>query len=556
MTAKKTTKTTAKAGAKTSRKTKSTSDKSVKTLIGTCEIGTAGTVVKPEVNAAISGMADMGHTARFRQSNPTPIMSEDGSTINYIPWGGDNRLPRHIAVATAALPYTAQAITWLRDMVMGLGPKLMYHSSVYDTQTGRMKEISFPYEHGGEYLRSRIALCENDEERDRLKDDLRKWEDSYLGEPDPNNPSLRRYGIKTFLEENDIADLMQRWSTDQTLYDMCFPIIGLSADKHWANGYKDEVLSWRPRITRLGHIPAVAARMEEMDDRLDIRHVLYAEKWRGDATAELELKDVVAYPTLFSKNFLTKLRAICREQEFVEPKQRTYWYAAPLIMTDAANPYYPQPAWWSVFESKLYENVITLFADRATARQNATMWGKAIYINSEYLRTIFADRGISDSPEEQQAIREEIYDNINKFLRRRENNGKTICLDTFLSPDGRGMEKSVTIEDVATNKTADIDLTKDLAPLCSSIFFAMGVHPALIGAVPGDMKSSSGTYQRELTLLKQNQLSPRQRQFLRLLQNIAVFNEWDTHAQWVIRQQVLTTLDRNPEGTEEVEREQ
>lgn len=541
--------------ASTSRRSQPSTSEHDRTLVSEISLQ-GGSKISSNVQAAITGMADMGSTYRIKQSNPVPIKVGDNELLDYIPWGCDDRLPRHVAVATAALPYTAQAQSWLRDMVMGLGPKLMYHTSVYDMQSGKMKEITFPYEHGGEYIRGRMASCDDENQLDVLKQELLDWENSYFGEKeDISNPlSPRKYGIKRFLEDNDISDLMQKWATDQTMFDMCIPTIGLSMDNHWASGHKDEVLPWRPRITRLGYIPAVASRMEMMDDKLDIRHILYAEKWRGDTTVELEFKDVVAYPTLFPKNFMQKLRAICREQELVEPSGRTYWYATPLIITDAVNPYYPQPAWWSVFESKLYQNAITLFGDRANARENATMWGKAVYINNEYLRTVCATEG-KDSPEEQQAVRKDIFDNINKFLKKRENNGKTICLDSFLSSDGKTMQKSVEISDVTENSGTQLDLSKDIAPLCSSIFFAMGVHPALIGAVPGDAKSSSGTYQRELTLLKQNQLSTRQRQFLRLLQNISIFNGWDTHAKWVIRQQVLTTLDRNPEGTEEKDSE-
>ena len=95
------------------------------------------------------------------------------------------------------------------------------------------------------------------------------------------------------------------------------------------------------------------------------------------------------------------------------------------------------------------------------------------------------------------------------------------------------------------------DTKDELEEISSIIFFALGIHPALIGAVPGKSGSSGGTYQRELKLLKQQQLTPIQRIYLRYLQNICIFNEWDPHAEWVIREQVLTPLDRSSTGTEE-----
>ena len=51
------------------------------------------------------------------------------------------------------------------------------------------------------------------------------------------------------------------------------------------------------------------------------------------------------------------------------------------------------------------------------------------------------------STEAKQAVRDSIYKKVNEFLQRRENNGKTICLDSF-APDGKTMQHAVEIVDV------------------------------------------------------------------------------------------------------------
>ena len=179
------------------------------------------------------------------------------------------------------------------------------------------------------------------------------------------------------------------------------------------------------------------------------------------------------------------------------------------------------------------------------------MWGKIIFINSEYLRAA-CDELQATTPEAIEQVRQGIYQKVNQFLQRRENNGKTIVLDSFVGPDGKTLQKSVEIVDVP-NTTDAKELKDELEEISSIIFFAIGVHPALIGAVPGKSGSTGGTYQRELQLLKQNQLSPRQRIYLQFLKNVYTFNGWDPHGELVIRQQVLTTLDRSATGTEETE---
>jgi hypothetical protein len=88
--------------------------------------------------------------------------------------------------------------------------------------------------------------------------------------------------------------------------------------------------------------------------------------------------------------------------------------------------------------------------------------------------------------------------------------------------------------------------------LSSIIFFALNIHPDLIGAVPGSQGGSSGgTYQRELYEMKKLMMAPTQKLILKALDVIRDLNEWDTHLTWEIKQMTLTTLDRNKNGLEE-----
>ena len=146
-------------------------------------------------------------------------------------------------------------------------------------------------------------------------------------------------------------------------------------------------------------------------------------------------------------------------------------------------------------------------------------------------------------------MKDKIYEQVESFLKKRENNGKTLFVESFLSQDEKTLWKSIEIVDVP-QATTETDTKEALGEISRTIFFALGVHPSLIGADPGG-SSTGGTFQRELQLLKQQQVSPRQRIYLKFLNNINTFNKWDKHAVWIIREQVLTTLDRNANGMEE-----
>lgn len=485
--------------------------------------------------------------------------AEKVSSYEYLMWGRQDNIPQQVITMTDSNPFTSAAMEWLIGTMEGLGPKLMYHDCIVSAD-GKVEDVVFPFEHGGKYLRAKLKALRNDNNDDTLRYDnsdeikeveaqLKAWEESWYG---TERPGFREKvgGIKTFLEVNDISDLYGRWVSDFQYLDICFPTVGLSTGLHYKEG-SNEIIPWDPFIARLSYIPCVCARYEKRDANLNINHVIHSERWRDYHNATHTDLDTsgVPYPTLFPKNFLPKLRKMVKDAESVGYKQRPYWFCAPISMADPLDNPYPTPKWWSIFKSQYFQYSMTLMADKFQQRKNATMWGKMIFINSYYMEAYCANIG-ADTPEEKQEARKTLYEKINKFLERRENTGKTIALDSILSPDGKTMIDAIKIVDVPPVSMGS-DMKMEFEEIVSTIFFALGVNPGVVGCIPGKTSSNSGTYQRELTLLKQNQMTPRQRKFLRFLKQVFTFNRWDEHAEWVIAQKVLTTLDRNPEGVED-----
>lgn len=549
---------------------------------------------QPEMKCDMSAIGGRGMKDSFgmfdgKQSQPKPTpVGVGGDGLGYIPYGPKDNLPNQIFQYANSLPYTAAALKYITDLTVALGPALMYRCVNY--VNGTVKEQLIPYEDGGVYLRNRIRevrekiaasnnidiQSENSEivpvgNNETKIDDhtihFNEYRVKRLPEPeeepiiDSNAPKPGSYEeelmllekelkdwtytnkeYKAFIEENNLEHHYQKCITDDSHLDIYFPTYGLS---------RGTVGEWKPKIVSIGHLPAVCTRMEQMDTDWRIKHVYFSEKWRQDTTAELESKDMVSYPSLMMDDALKQLRDIVEKNKTTSLRKRPLWFCSPTYYPSMLKPYYPQPAWWSIFPSKVYNYASTLIDDKATARNNATMWGKMIFINLSYLKQLFDQEGIT-TPEEQEQKKNQIYADVENFLRRRENNGKVLFADSFLTNNDTELWKSIEIVDVP-QPSSGADTKAELEEISSIIFFAMGIHPALIGAVPGKSGSTGGTFQRELHLLKQQQVSPRQRIYLKFLQNICAFNGWDSHAQWIIRQQVLTTLDRNANGLEDTE---
>lgn len=552
----------------------------------------ASDTAKPEYLSSrpesVGGGRMQGKFAFFdgKQSNPKPTPAGVGKKgFGYIPWGPQDNLPNQIFQYANALPYTAEALKYITDLTVGLGPKLMYSCPRYIN--GSLKEELIPYEHAGVLLRGCMRdLREKMESRkaeqqtgggqkpvgqssNEIREDAhiihfldaRKGESakpekekqeqkplpgSYEEEMVHLEEALAEWKrtlpeYEQFLEENNVELHYQKCITDDTMMDIYFPVYGLN------RGGKGK---WDAKIRYIGHLPAVCSRMEQMDSNWRVNHVYFSEKWRKDATAELEQKDMVAYPALMAESALRDLRDAVDAYKSRPVGSRPLWFCAPTYYPSMLKPYYPQPAWWSIFPSEIYNYACNLLGDKATARENSTAPRFMIFLNLSYLKQI-CDQNGWNTPEQIEEFKNKIYATVNDFLADRRNNGKSMMLESFLTNNDTELWKSVEIVEVPQAKI-ETDTKEALGEISRTIFFALGVHPSLIGADPGG-SSTGGTFQRELQLLKQQQVSPRQRIYLRFLQNICLFNKWDKRAVWIIREQVLTTLDRNANGIEDMQ---
>lgn len=508
-----------------------------------------------------------------KQSTPMPVENAGTPGFGYIPWGPKNDLPNVIYNLGSRLPYTEAALKFLVELTVGHGPKLMYRWARY--AGGTVKEELVPYENAGVLIRNRMRELKAQLERREAENaaageeggesaqaSMLSWEDALCPKPElpkenpEDEPGTLEFEIrqlkesyrewertlpkhKEFIENNNLTLHFLECMTDYWHMDMYIPTVGFTI------GRSD---GWDPEIKYVDRVADVCGRLEQMDSQLRINYVYYSEAWRKDATAELSARDIVAYPAVQNKTMLGGWRNIVAKNQRTRVRNRPAWVACP-IRYPSPNPYYPRPSWWSIFSSMVYDYASNLVVDKAIARENATMWSKIIFIDQEYLARIFDLQG-AETPEEQEKIRNDIYARVNRLLQRKENNGKTLLMDKYLGSDGKTVQYSIEIVDVP-QPASGAETKDELEEISSIIFFAFGVHPALIGAVPGKSGSTGGTYQRELILIKQNLLDPARSLYLKFLQNIAVFNKWDASAVWKISDLVLTTLDRSKTGTEE-----
>lgn len=512
------------------------------------------------------------------------VKDKDGKPLGdgYVKWGASDCIPSVIPPLAMSSPYTASPLRYLADLTAGLGPRLMY---AFDDDTlceyrkagyrileriEALKKGGEEPTYGGDTARepltgNLVPLDEmKPEERpnpilrglgiDYWKEAYSEWQRTWEGYDEENELGVKRHvpGVREFLEENNLNLHISQCMQDDVMLDMYFPTIGFD--------YKGYRRDWRPVINHIGFLPSHSTRLGRMNATRHINNVYFSDSLRTKgAGGTTTIGNTAAgdqhftmYQAAMPQHLLHDLRYIVESNQKKGPNSRPMWVVCPTFYPSGNKPYYPQPAWWSIFTSKAFDFSATILYDKYKQRENATSFGKLIFISLDYLEAAFSDEGLVGNKEEQQKFIEELDQSIENFLQHRENHGKTMRQWMWMGQDGKE-HHSVEIVDVSDTKSDVVKAGKEELELSTSpIFLALGVDPRLVG-VPMVAASNGGTALREMHLLKQQQLNVKKRLYTDFLNAVAAFNGWTDkgHAQFVIVDQTLTTLDNSKTGTVE-----
>lgn len=498
------------------------------------------------------------------------VTDRDGNPLGegYVKWGAGDNIPSVIPPLAMSSPYTAAPLRYIADLTTGLGVRLMYRMP-----DGDLVE----FRDAGELLQQQIDELEEQSEAEggdiierlekiegtglqkpreqkalkRLKDRYADWERTWLGydEPDAMGDTEHVPGAKQFLEENNLDLLLSQCEQDDVMLDIYFPTVGLQRGRRGR---------WNPKVVQVSMLPAHSTRLGVKNQYGHINTAYYSDSLRRKGATTVTTIGATAqdnafrmYPAAMPQQLLSDLRYIVSSNQRTRISARPTWIVCPTFYPSLLKPYYPQPAWWSVFTSKAFDFSATILYDKYKQRENNTTWGRVIYLSLDYLDMCFADEGIAGDKDKQQEFIDQLDQSVENFLQHRENTGKTMRQFMWIGPDGKE-HHNVEVVDVKETTNDAVKAGKEELELSTSpIFLALQIDPRLVG-VPMVAASNGGTALREMTLLKQQQLNPKQRLFLNWL-NTAVcrFNGWSDKAEFHIKQVVLTTLDASKTGTKE-----
>lgn len=484
-----------------------------------------------------------------------PVISDKTADRDkkYVAWGSDNDLPNQVISRANMSPYVSPSLKHLIDSTYSAGIKAWYVYYVY--RNGEMIRKQIDFEAAGDWLRNRIrelkeeqevkpkrggaflstdqaaAPKDHSEEIARLEKDLKTWEASWAF-------------WETFTEENNLPLWLYEQASDANYFWNWFPVLELEVG--------DPRKRWNPKVAGLSYLESTCTRKGVMDEYGKIHYVVYSRSFGQDEPTNADDTDnimrQVVLDALDPEKALVELRKRVRKEAGMRAGDRTLRYVVPMKVPTPGKFYYSFPSYWTIFKSRIFQYMLTMFARRAVMMQNATMFKYIIHINKAYLEYEYSQRG-AETDDDKKKIYTALISSIESFIKEPKNAGKAmIAMEETIN--GQAV-KWVEIETIESPMKGS-DVKEDIAEIANVMLFAQGIHPQTVGAIPGKDKMASGTEARELNTLQQLYLYPLKSLLLYPLYIIKGFNKLDKHLYFDIPVHVLTTLDKNKQGVEEM----
>ena len=297
------------------------------------------------------------------------------------------------------------------------------------------------------------------------------------------------------------------------------------------------------KITNIKHKEAKFCRFESCDPKTGIvEHVFFA-NWD-----DLDEKQIEKIPLLDEDDPIGDLMVrMGREESPTTGRKETMAkerkFAIVNRIPTPGYKYYSFPYFWSHFNSGWYDIKAMIALGKKAKMTNGMNLKYLVEFHPDYWDDMFENLQITD-PVKQKEQKEATLENIRDFIGGIENSGKMWASGFYITPDGKEVS-GIKITNLDTKKEGG-DWNEDIDEAVAMQCYAMGVHPSIVGAVPGKSKNINGTEARELFTMKQAfERAPRD--ILSVpIDLIIEYNQWD-NIEYDIPDLMLTTLD---EGTD------
>lgn len=341
--------------------------------------------------------------------------------------------------------------------------------------------------------------------------------------------SIKQYPeIHEFWRKNQMPRFFKEIIADEEFFAIAFPQYVLSQD------YK--------KITRVKRQQSANCRYELMNEGSKlINNVYVSTKWADGV--DVASKYVAKIPHVSSYWNAEEVKEHCKSKGIRN-------FIKPVFYPFINEGYYPDPEWMSIEYSGWLDIINSIPKFKKAFLEEKANVNFLIEVYEEYFERQYKDDWQTFTPEKRQEIKTTFVEDLDKALRGVENGGKSI-MSIIYKDDNGNPQPGLKITDVSAKNT-DGKYLDDTSAGDQAALTAGGIDSSLIGAgIPGStLGAGSGSDKREAWLILSAMKHSDRETTLEIFDFIQEYNNWDLNLKGGFENTTLTTLDKNPTGTQ------
>lgn len=337
--------------------------------------------------------------------------------------------------------------------------------------------------------------------------------------------------VKEFFNKSKMNTFWKETITDLEWWRIAFPEYILSNDFTQINRVKRHRAAW--------------CRYEVMNEETGLVENVYISEKFGKENVSPDSIFAATVPVVDSYWTADEIKEYCKVNKI-------HKFIRPVFFPLLDEAYYPEGGWHAVVNSGWLEVANSVPAWVNNMFKNQVSIKYQIEIDERYYTVTFRDQWQEFTKEERDAERKKTIDSINDHLSKPENAGKSI--QTMMFKNDSGQQESYVKITVIDDKYKEGVYLPQAEAANSEILFGTRVDPSLIGAgIPGGKLGAGSGSDKTAAFNIINALMKTPREItLDVYDFIRDFNGWDPTIMAAFENIILTTLDKNPTGSEKV----
>lgn len=313
--------------------------------------------------------------------------------------------------------------------------------------------------------------------------------------------------------------------------------------EYWSLGFPEYILSNdAKKINRVKRQQTANGRFSVMNEETGyIEYVHLSTKWGQGVN--VDSKYVASIPLIDSYWSAEEVKEYCK-------KNKIRNFVRPVFYPLVDESYYPNSEWHAVHNNGWFDVANSIPKFKKAIFENQINIKYHIEVHEEYFERKYKDDWAEFEAEKRNKIREDFVNQVDDALRDPTRAGGSIMSMSYKDNSGNAVSgiKVTAIDD----KYKEGSYLPEASAANSEILFALGVDPSLIGAgIPGGkLGAGSGSDKRESFLILSALCKSNRETTLEIFDFIKEYNGWDDALIGGFEDTVLTTLDKNPTGTQ------